>query len=254
MSSVRCLPVHPSSRPRYDYAAWPVLLLRLVRLVSAPAPSEAPNIGPCPTHDSNSSRLVLPQRKDALFGPSVHSKDEIAWYLRNRGDSSHQLASPMRAEQGRILDHVEKSIAGRELGSSSPASLQNGAGRPGQGGQARACPSTSLGSPVEPPLGTTESARSDGDHLLRAAISRCNSRPASVQPRSCFLLDARFLAHLMAVEKRLGAVGGHGCKRQPGNDGQWRRAPGRRTRRRRKGSGREHGHAGVRRQGRACTE
>lgn len=32
-SAVRCLPVQPSSRPRYDYAAWSVLLLRLVRLL-----------------------------------------------------------------------------------------------------------------------------------------------------------------------------------------------------------------------------
>lgn len=30
-----------------------------------------------------SGRLVVAQRKDALFGPSVHSKDEVAWYLRN---------------------------------------------------------------------------------------------------------------------------------------------------------------------------
>lgn len=113
-----------------------------------PAPKEAPNKGPRPTHDSSSSRLVVAQRKDALFGPSVHSKDEIAWYTRNRGDSSHQLASPMRAEQGRILDHVEKSIAGRELGSSSPRRSKTE--RVGQDKEdSEGLQSTSPGSPVD---------------------------------------------------------------------------------------------------------
>lgn len=83
VSAVGGLQPEALSRPRYDHAAWSVLVLRLARLVSGPAPREAPSNGPCPTHDCSSRRLVVAQRKDTLFGPSVHGRDEIAWYIRN---------------------------------------------------------------------------------------------------------------------------------------------------------------------------